>query len=899
MTERREAEARLRLSENLLRMAGQFAKLGGWTVDLPEGRLTWSDEVCAIHDIEPGTAPRMEDAMRFYPKEWRGLAMREVGACISEGKPFRFEAELVTAKGRRIWVNSTGVAERNDRGEIARIQGAMQDITEQKLAELEVERLALRMTTTMESITDGFFSLDREFRFTYVNHQAERVLKRPREELIGKVLWDEFPESIGTKFERHYRQAMSEGVRTEFEDLYTPLGRLFEVRAFPSEEGLAVYFRDITERRSAEEVLLEASARFRGFMDYSPLHISEIDLEGRYVQCNRAVADLYGLEPGLLIGSRYQDLVPPESVAIYSREIAMLLEEGKPRVVEDRSNVDGRERIFVTTLFPLYDAQSRITSIGGIGEEITEQRRAREAFRENETLRLIASRVARLGGWRVDLPSGTVISSDEMCALLEVPPGTVTTLPVAAQTYAPEFRETIDEAFARAMEDGAPIDVEAQLITAKGRRIWVRTLGHAIRDDQGRIVRLQGATQDITETKRRQAELEKLEGQFRQAQKMEAVGRLAGGVAHDFNNMLTVIQGYSQMLLDDLNVSDPNHASVGEILEAARRSEDLTRQLLAFARQQTIAPRVLDLSDTISSMLKMLGRLIGEDVELRWRPGENVGCVRMDPVQVDQILANLTINARDAISGTGTLTIATADVELDEEACEAQPELSPGRYAVLSVSDTGSGMEPAVLKKIFEPFFTTKAPGKGTGLGLSTVYGILKQNGGHITAYSEPGHGTSFHVYIPRDESGETSDGETPEAEPLAAGTERVLLVEDEPALLGLTRRLIEELGYSVMAWGCPEQALKELEEMGEEFDLLVTDVVMPRLSGRDLWEKLQQRRPGMKVLFMSGYTADVIAHHGVLHEGLVFLQKPFSKQSLALKLREALKKGLVPVPEA
>ena len=380
-----------------------------------------------------------------------------------------------------------------------------------------------------------------------------------------------------------------------------------------------------------------------------------------------------------------------------------------------------------------------------------------------------------------------------------------------------------------------------------------------------------------------------LEVQLHQAQKMEAIGRLAGGVAHDFNNMLAVITGHTDLALEQTTPDCPLHADLLAIQKAAQRSADLTRQLLAFARKQTIAPRVLDLNDTIAGMLKMLGRLIGEDIELLWKPADTLWPVNMDPSQIDQIMANLVVNARDAIAGIGKITIETGQVVLDESYCETHADFTPGQYVLLAVSDNGCGMDKTVLAQLFDPFFTTKPRGRGTGLGLATVYGIIKQNCGFINVYSEPGQGSTFKIYLPRHAADltETSAGPPPAAAP--TGAETILLVEDEEALLKLSTQMLERLGYTVLAASGPKQALQLAEAHPDTIHLLLTDVIMPDMSGRDLWQQLSALRPDLKCLFMSGYTANVIAHHGVLDEGVHFLQKPFSREALAAKVREAL----------
>jgi PAS domain S-box-containing protein len=393
----------------------------------------------------------------------------------------------------------------------------------------------------------------------------------------------------------------------------------------------------------------------------------------------------------------------------------------------------------------------------------------------------------------------------------------------------------------------------------------------------------------LIERKRGEEERKKLEGQLFQAQKMESVGRLAGGVAHDFNNMLGVIIGRAEMALEQDIPIDKLQENLKEILKAGLRSADLTRQLLAFARKQTAAPKILDLNDTISGMLKLLRRLIGEDIELFWAPELDLWKVKIDPSQVDQILANLLVNGRDAISGVGAITMKTENVVIDESNRAEPPEFIPGDYVKLTVADTGAGMSQEVRENIFEPFFTTKELGMGTGLGLSTVYGIVKQNDGFIYVASELGKGTTFKIYLPRFEAEtlQVDDQEATGKPP--TGTETILVVEDDEAILKLSKIILENLGYTVLAAQTPVHAIHLVEEYPEDIHLLITDVVMPEMNGRDLAKHLSASRSNLKCLYMSGYTADLIAHRGILDERLNFIQKPFVSDEFAAKVRQVL----------
>ena len=396
---------------------------------------------------------------------------------------------------------------------------------------------------------------------------------------------------------------------------------------------------------------------------------------------------------------------------------------------------------------------------------------------------------------------------------------------------------------------------------------------------------------DISAAKQAEKEKEDLENTLRQAQKLEAVGRLAGGVAHDFNNLLGLIIGSAEMGLEDTPTASPLRPILEEIKIAGERSAQLTKQLLAFARKQTVMPRVIDINSAIGTMTEMLRRLAGENITLVWNPGKDIWPVRMDEGQVDQILANLCLNARDAIANIGEVTITTANVTLTKE-CQLDQEIIPqGRYVCITIRDTGAGMSPETKEKVFEPFFTTKEQGRGTGLGLATVYGIVKQNNGYIHVVSAPGSGTTFAIYLPRHQrevgrgSAKGGSQETPH------GKETILLVEDDHALLAMTTRMLERLGYTVIGARSPNEAIDLARQCAGDIDLLLTDVIMPEMNGRDLAQKIVTLYPAIKLLFMSGYTADIIAHHGVLEEGMQFIHKPFARQELGLAVRNVLDK--------
>ncbi|MCA1793556.1 MAG: PAS domain S-box protein, partial [Desulfobacteraceae bacterium] len=610
-----------------------------------------------------------------------------------------------------------------------------------------------------------------------------------------------------------------------------------------------------------------------------------------------------------------------------------------------------------------------------------------------------------------DLENNICTWSDAVADIHDVSRGYAPPVQEGINFYAPEWREKVIQIFSACAKEGISYNEEMEIITQKGKRVWVRTTGKAVKNEKGKIIKVQGSFQniserkqaeqeyqtlfremmngfalheiicdatgvpvdyrfldvnpafermtglkaqeivgktileilpgterhwielygkvsqtgeaaffenyhadlnmhfevtafrpapgqfacifsDITMRKQAEAEREKIQAQLTQAQKMESVGRLAGGVAHDFNNMLGVILGHTELALLRTDDKQKLCSDLKEIQNAAKRSADITKQLLAFARKEIISPKKIDLNDTVESMMNMLRRLIGEDLDLVWKPGAHLWPVKMDPTQIDQILANLCVNARDAISGVGKLTIETGKKTFDQEYCNDHPGFIPGDFVLLAVSDDGSGMDKETLDNLFEPFFTTKEVGKGTGLGLATVYGIVKQNNGFINVYSEPGQGSTFRIYLPRVVADEDTAKAVPEKKAAVGGTETILLVEDEPTILRMTRMMLERKGYSVLPAATPAEAIDLAKAHADKIHLLMSDVVMPEMNGRDLAGQISALYPDIGLLFMSGYTAEVIAHQGVLDDGVAFIQKPFSMADMTAKVRNILDKA-------
>ena len=516
---------------------------------------------------------------------------------------------------------------------------------------------------------------------------------------------------------------------------------------------------------------------------------------------------------------------------------------------------------------------------------------ARDALKVSEERLHLVQEATRDGIWDWDLQTNKAYFSPQWYRMLGYEPDEFAAgYDAWASLIHPEDREGAVQEIKQAIGSHEPFRIECRMMAKDGSWRWTQTRGKAVAwDADHNAVRLTGANSDLTAYKEAEREKASLEAKLVQAQKMEAIGHLAGGIAHDFNNMLSVVIGSTELAMLDHKPDSPLYGHLTKIHGAAKRSGELVRQLLAFARKQTIQPKILDINATISGMLKMLHRLIGEDIDLVWQPGQKLPPIRIDPSQIDQILANLMVNARDAIAGVGTVTIATEFVAFDAAYCKTHLGYTPGRFIMLAFSDNGCGMDRQTRAKAFDPFFTTKVVGKGTGLGLSTVYGIVKQNDGFINVYSAPGEGTTFRIYLPVVEVQKISPNNEKSLETVTCGSGTILVVEDDPAILELSQSILEQLGYTVLTAGKPEEAIGTVQDYAGTIDLLITDVVMPQMNGRELARRIATIEPGLRCLYMSGYTANVIAQHGVLELGINFLQKPFSLQEIATKVSEVI----------
>jgi two-component system, cell cycle sensor histidine kinase and response regulator CckA len=609
------------------------------------------------------------------------------------------------------------------------------------------------------------------------------------------------------------------------------------------------------------------------------------DIDANEMYWTDEVYRIHGMDPGDIpagsethIGRSLACYAPEDRPKIRSA-FERCIRDGQPYDLEFQFTKVSGERIWIRTIGqPVFEAGQVVRVLGTL-IDLTSQKEAEAALRTSEE---------RLQAILEASPDPIVVYDNQghpqflNPAFSDLFGWTLEELKGHKIPFIPEDQQALTTAKIKEIfTNGKPVQFLSRRLTKGGDTVDIVVSAAIIRGSAGKA---EGMVVNLTNV----SEQMRLEAQLQQNQRMEAIGRLAGGVAHDFNNKLGVIIGHTELAIDRIEASHPVQDDLKAIFNAAQRSAELTKQLLAFARRQTAAPKILDLNATISGMLKMLRRLIGEEIDLVWKPGSPLWPVKIDPVQLDQILANLCANAKDAIDGVGQLTIATRNVRLGETLCAQHPDLIAGDYVCLTIGDTGSGMDAGTREKLFEPFYTTKTVDKGVGLGLAMVYGIIRQNQGCIRVESTPGHGTTFEIYLPRTPAEAEPDSCSATAKS-ARGSDTILVVEDETAILRLIKTILNRLGYTILTARRPSEALHLVSHHPDPIHLLITDVVMPEMNGKALREKIEEHLPKIRTLFMSGYTTDAIVHRGILEADVHFLQKPFTMDSLAGKVREIL----------
>ncbi len=851
-------------------------------------------------------------------------AARVAGARFASGQGGTQQFRWIARDGHVVWIESTFIVMKDDDGRPAGLRGVTTDISERKRA--ETERLLIfeiiQGVITTPNLDELFKLIHRSISKLVYAENCFVALHDETTNLIHFDYWvDKFdpvppPHPLRKGFASYVLRTnqplllteelksrmygsgeVEKSGRSSASWLGVPLrtpSQAIGVLVIQHYENANVYTeRDLEflssvgdqialaiERKRAEEALRESEERYRDLVENSHEIICTHDLDGKILSVNRATLQILGYEPSDFVNKKnIQDILAPEvrdQFDDYMKEILEKRATSNLMLVQTRSG----ERRVLEYYNSLRTEGVATPIVRAIARDITERKRAEEALRESEERYrdlvenahdIIFSHDLK-GNYTSVNRAGEQITgyTHQECLTLNI-----------ADTIAPEHVGKAREMLAKKLAGEKVTAYEVELLAKDGKRIAVEVNTKLILQDSV-PVGVQGIARDVTVRKQ-------LEDQLRQSQKMEAIGKLAGGVAHDFNNLLTAINGYSSLALQRIEDTDPIKSYLEEIKKAGDRAANLTRQLLAFGRKQILQPLAVNLNDIVTDMNKMLRRLIGEDIELTAKLDPALKKIKADPGQIEQVLVNLVVNARDAMPQGGNLTIETASVELDPEYASTHVSIHTGPYVVLAVSDTGTGMDEEVRRHIFEPFFTTKEKGKGTGLGLSTVHGIVNQSGGSIWVYSEPNRGTTFKVYLPAlDSVPKSSEARAAEAS-IPKGSETVLLVEDEEVVRGLARRILEEAGYRVLVAQQGEEAIRLCIEDAKEIHLLLTDVVMPGAGGKEVANRLSSLRPGIKVLFMSGYTDEAIVHHGVLDSDVKFIQKPFSPAALARKVREVL----------
>jgi len=725
-----------------------------------------------------------------------------------------------------------------------------------------------------------------------VNDAAVEHYGYSRDEFLRMLLTDLYPlEDVPGLFQDVARTRAGAQHSGEWRHLHKD-GRFIDVDviyhglAFGGREVKMVVVRDITKQRQAEQALRQAERKYRLMFEEAIVGMYQSTPDGRLLSANPAMARMFGFDsPAELIAcfpdTQSQAYVDPTRREEFEH---LLREKGVVKHFELQVQRKDGSKVWLWTNAQVIHEGNTIVRYEGTFEDITDRKlledqllQAQQNYRD-----IVENAVV---GMFQSTPKGRYLSvNPAMASMLgyDSPQDLVASITdITRQVYVDSKSREEFQRIAR--KQGVATNFECQAYRKDGSKMWLCANVRAIFKN-GDLVRYEGMNEDVTQRKL-------LEDQLRQAQKMEAVGQLAGGIAHDFNNTLGVIIGYSDLLQMKLPVGDPSHRHAMQITKAGRRAGALIRQLLAFSRKQVIQPVVLNLNSATREFEKMMPHLIGEDIEITFKRSPGLGPVKMDPGQVEQMLMNLAVNARDAMPQGGRLCIETANIELDETYARQNVHVTPGPYVMLSVSDTGCGMDRETQLHIFEPFFTTKKAGKGTGLGLSTVYGIVKQNAGHIRIYSALGEGTTFKLYLPRIGDAATLSLPPQALETILLGTETVLIVEDEEPLRLLARLCLESNGYSVLDAPNAAAALELAEKHDGRIDLLLTDVVMPGMSGRELAKRLTEQRE-VKVLYMSGYNNDLSDHHGILDRDTVLLEKPFTVNSLLSKVYEVLHTG-------
>ena len=818
-----------------------------------------------------------------------------------DGKTDIYECEhrLRAKSGEWKWFLDRGrVVEWDENNKPVKMVGTHLDITSRKQVEIDLSLSEERYRFLVENQREGIVLTDLHDKITFCNPAAERISGFEKGTMQGKLLKELLTDEYYKKVKYHIDEALA-GRNSEYIFYYIDTNntkRYLQISTNPWHDksgkiiGTFGIFRDITEQKTADKVSKRSRRILQNILDTIPVRVYWKDRESKYLGCNSLFALDAGLKsPSEIVKKTDYDLCWKESAGERIEEDRRIIESGIPKLnfEAERVNADDKELWVLNSKVPLTDIDGEIIGVLGTYTDITQWNKTSEELKINKAFMEELFEGAPEAIVILDNDDKVLRMNREFTRLFEYSPqdavGKKINELIVPQELWNEGYETTGK-----VAHGEKVIFETVRMKKSGEKVHVSVLGNPIKLDENQIA-VYGTYRDITDKKIAEDEKLLLEEQLRQSQKMESIGRLAGGVAHDFNNLLSAIIGHADLMLIKIHKEDPLYDGIKLILETATRAANLTSQLLAFGRKQMLQMKVLNLNKEVEDLQKMLRRIIGEDVELKTKLLSDLGMVKADPAQIQQILVNLAVNARDAMPEGGELLIETDNAYLDEEYCQNNTEVIPGNYVMIKVSDNGIGMDAETLEHIFEPFFTTKEVGKGTGLGLSTIYGIVKQHGGHVSVVSEVGKGTTFRICFAKVNEEIIDDGIPTVMRSTAKGQETVLVVEDEEAVRMLICDILEEHGYNILVASNAHEALKIFNEIDGQIDLLLTDVVMPKMDGKELYKRLKSARSDLKALFISGYTEKAITERNILYDSEHFLPKPFSVHKLTNKVREIL----------
>jgi len=850
-----------------------------WTAN-PDGTVDYANRSYYHYRGVP------EETIDLQAQDWlTGLHPEDVARCletwreaVSTQTTFTVEYRIQNADGDYRWHTVSAQPIADQTGTLVKWYGTALDIHDLKRAEAAASDLAHRLSLTLESISDGFVTLNRDWQFTFVNGKAEILLRRSRAELMGQNIWEVFSEAVGTQAYTEYHQAMATGNSTAFEFFYPPLDAWFDVSVYPSAEGLGVYFRDVTQRRLADaqlHLLQTATARINDIILIT--EAEPLDEPGpRILFVNDAFERRTGYQREEVIGQTPRLLQGPATQRHELDRIRTALEQWRPvRAELINYTKDGSSFWLELDITPLFDEAGRCTHWVAIQRDITERKQIEEQLAQQAAL--LDETQDAIIVWDLNLTVQFWNRSAE-------------------QQYGWTVAEATHQSVQALIDGGEHFDEAEATVHQQG--VWSGMMLHRRKNGSTLMAECTwtlvcdqaGAPQAIMAVNTDVTERLALERQLQQAQRMEAIGQLTGGIAHDFNNLLTVIIGNAELLAEQLTAESDLHPLAETTVAAAHRGADLTHRLLAFARRQALEPKVTQVNTLLAEMEPLLRRTLGFHTELEIVQGGGLWPCLIDPSQLETALINLCLNARDAMAAGGRLTLETANAHLNQDYADEHTEVAAGQYVRIAVTDSGQGMTPETMAQVFEPFFTTKESGRGTGLGLSMVYGFVKQSGGHIKLYSEVGQGTTVKLYLPRSYQAQEPNVPTPSNESaVVGGTETILVVEDDEMVRQHVEQQLQSLGYQVITARSGGEALQALYR-APHVDLLFTDVMMPGgMNGAQLAQAAQQLQPTLKVLYTSGYTENAIVHQGRLDPGLHLLAKPYRLQDLARMVRVAL----------